>query len=242
MASRSPIKAILFDKDGVLVDFEKTWTKVLFDMVGKLAEGDEDLFKQLLTSAGWDHKNECFPAGSVWAAGHTGELVDVWLADTSFDDGDRLADFINASCLDNNPVSLLPLNQLQSLFADLKAQGLILGIATNDVYESAVRTMNEFDLTRHLAMVIGYDSVANPKPDGDQLTLFCSSNNLTGSDVLVVGDNLHDMDMASAGGAGVAVGVLSGNANRDMLAPRADFIIDDVGDLPGLLEREKLVA
>ena len=50
----------------------------------------------------------------------------------------------------------------------------------------------------------------------------------------MVGDNRHDLEMARAGGAGLAVGVLSGTGTRETLAPMADVILDSIADLPGL--------
>ena len=43
--------------------------------------------------------------------------------------------------------------------------------------------------------------------------------------------------MARAAGAGLAIGVLSGNSTRAELAGLADVIIDSVADLPDLLAR-----
>ena len=51
----------------------------------------------------------------------------------------------------------------------------------------------------------------------------------------MVGDNRHDLEMARAGGAGLAVGVLSGTGTRETLAPMADVILDSIADLPGYL-------
>ena len=51
----------------------------------------------------------------------------------------------------------------------------------------------------------------------------------------MVGDNRHDLEMAKAGGAGLAVGVLSGTGTREALAPLADVVLDSIVDLPGYL-------
>ena len=51
----------------------------------------------------------------------------------------------------------------------------------------------------------------------------------------MVGDNRHDLEMARAGGAGLAVGVLSGTGTRETLSPMADVILDSIVDLPGYL-------
>ncbi len=52
----------------------------------------------------------------------------------------------------------------------------------------------------------------------------------------MIGDNVHDLQMARAGGAGLAVGVLSGTGSRQDLEGLADLIIDSVAQLPHVLE------
>jgi phosphoglycolate phosphatase len=54
------------------------------------------------------------------------------------------------------------------------------------------------------------------------------------SQIVMVGDSRHDLDCAKVAGA-IAVAVLSGPAERNALEPHADFVIDHIGDLPGLL-------
>ena len=51
----------------------------------------------------------------------------------------------------------------------------------------------------------------------------------------MVGDNRPDLELARAGGCGLAVGVLSGTGTRESLAGIADAILDSVADLPGFL-------
>ena len=51
--------------------------------------------------------------------------------------------------------------------------------------------------------------------------------------IAMVGDSLHDLDAARAAGA-LAVAVLSGPADRDALAPHADYVVEDIAALPGL--------
>jgi phosphoglycolate phosphatase len=53
----------------------------------------------------------------------------------------------------------------------------------------------------------------------------------------MVGDNPHDMETAHDAGAGLAIGVLSGNSAADHLAPLADHVIGNITELPALLRR-----
>ena len=55
------------------------------------------------------------------------------------------------------------------------------------------------------------------------------------SAIAMVGDNGHDLEMAHAAGAGLAVGVLSGNSTLDDLASLSDAILGSIADLPDFL-------
>jgi phosphoglycolate phosphatase len=53
--------------------------------------------------------------------------------------------------------------------------------------------------------------------------------------VAVVGDSLHDLHMARAAGAGLAVGVLTGPATRTDLEDHADVVMGSIAELPAWL-------
>jgi phosphoglycolate phosphatase len=52
----------------------------------------------------------------------------------------------------------------------------------------------------------------------------------------MVGDSLHDLHAARAAGM-VGVGVLSGPARAEVLAPVADVVLDDIAAIAGWLEQ-----
>ena len=64
---------------------------------------------------------------------------------------------------------------------------------------------------------------------------FAEITGLPAASLAMVGDNHHDMEEARAGGAGLAIAVLSGNAAREDIAHLADYTIESVADLPALL-------
>jgi phosphoglycolate phosphatase len=55
--------------------------------------------------------------------------------------------------------------------------------------------------------------------------------------VAVIGDNPHDLEMARSAGAGLAIGVLSGNSTAQDFGSLADAVLGTIAELPGYLER-----
>ncbi len=65
---------------------------------------------------------------------------------------------------------------------------------------------------------------------------FCAATGLSPGEIAVVGDSVHDLAMARAAGAKLAVGVLTGVSSREVLAAHADLVVGSVGELEAALE------
>ncbi|PWJ84312.1 phosphoglycolate phosphatase [Pseudaminobacter salicylatoxidans] len=231
------IKAILFDKDGTLVDFQKTWFAVGDVMALRAADGDRDKANALLELAGYDFANQCFKADSVFAAGTNAEVIALWYPEA--DDAERqtiLAGF-NVITAEQGAAASVALPGSKDAIATLHGSGFRLGVATNDSTSGAEKTLLALGIAQMFDAAYGYDAVANPKPAPDVLHAFADFTRLKPSEIAMVGDNRHDLEMARAGGAGLVVGVLSGTGTRETLAPMADVILDSVADLPAFLSR-----
>ena len=68
------------------------------------------------------------------------------------------------------------------------------------------------------------------------LVAFCRTTGLKASEIAVVGDSPHDLDMARAAGAGRAIGVLTGVSLREVLSLHADLVLESIADLETALE------
>ncbi len=230
------IAGILFDKDGTLIDFEATWQPVYRAVALHVTGGDETRAHDLLEQAGFDHAVQRCRAGTLLSVGTAEELAAVWYPAPS---GAALAamvveldDMFTARALEH----VAPITDLGSLFGTLKQNGHRLGIATNDVTRSADACFDRLGVTGMLDYVTGYDGVENAKPAPDMVHAFCSVCSLEPGQVAVVGDNVHDLEMGLAAGAGLRVGVLSGNCDAHDFEGKADVVLDTVADLPALLD------
>jgi phosphoglycolate phosphatase len=68
---------------------------------------------------------------------------------------------------------------------------------------------------------------------------FCAAIGAEPADIIVVGDNTHDLEMARSAGAGLVIGVTSGNSTEADLAPLADAVLPSIRELPAWLRQNR---
>lgn len=236
---RSDLKAVLFDKDGTLLDFHATWRPLLRETTLDLTDGDEVEATRLLGLGGFDVASGRIAAGSVLAVGNTIDLVALWYPDANDARRRRIQDRIDARTRDRAARQSVPVHGLAETLEALAEAGYLLGIATNDTTSGAYAAMDALGLADRFCSIIGYDAVRRPKPAADMVQAFCRAASVSALEVVVVGDSCHDLDMARNAGAGAAIGVLNGTSGRDDLAPLADLMIDSIADLPNWLEASR---
>ncbi|MCO6389893.1 HAD-IA family hydrolase [Aliihoeflea aestuarii] len=229
------IKAILFDKDGTLVDFNATWFAIGDKMALEAAGGDRALANALLERAGYDFAAGRFRADSVFAAGTNAQIVDLWYPDAdAVQRRDRIDHFDVVTASEGAARAVALPGVLDALTA-LHRRGLRLAVATNDSTQGAERTLATLGVSQLFEAAYGYDAVANPKPAPDVIIAFADMTGLKPSEIAMVGDNNHDMETGRAAGAGLRVAVLSGTGTRDTLEPLAHVVLGSIADLPGYL-------
>lgn len=231
------IRGILFDKDGTLVDFNKTWFGITMELAQMAAKGDEIHAKALVEAGGYDWEMQKFRGGSVVAAGTINDVVDLWHPELTLEEKrQRIRDYDDYTVQEGSRRAV-GIDGLHATLEVLVAQGFVLGIATNDSEAGARATAEVLGLSQLFSAIIGYDSVARAKPHADQLHFFAAKTGLPVETIAMVGDNSHDLEMAHAAGAGLAIGVLSGNSTLDELAHLSDAMLGSIAELPGFLER-----
>ncbi|BCG84020.1 haloacid dehalogenase [Mesorhizobium sp. 113-3-9] len=229
------IKGILFDKDGTLVDFNATWLGVADFMAMDASDGDRWKADRLLAAAGFDFANRRFKPDSIFASGTNLDVVELWFPRLSNEDQMLAVARFNEITSVQGSAMAVALPGVVDTLAVLHKKSYRLGVATNDSTSGAEKTLVTLGVAQLFDAAYGYDAVANPKPAPDTIQAFCDLTGLKPAEIAMVGDNRHDLEMARAGGCGLAVGVLSGTGTRESLAEIADVILDSVADLPDFL-------
>jgi phosphoglycolate phosphatase len=117
------------------------------------------------------------------------------------------------------------LNEFQE--ADIK-----MGICSNKAYEFVNLILKSFSLKEYFCAVTGGDNVAFTKPDGRHILETLKLMDVSGKNVLMVGDTTNDFFAAQNIGI-PAVAVNYGYSNSDEFSS-ATVIIDDFGKLSNL--------
>lgn len=229
-------KAVLFDKDGTLFDFQKTWGPLGAELIAELADGDAALADRLADAAGYDLATGRYRAESPIVSGSGVELVMALAAVSptrSPAEIGALAMQRAAGAVEHGPTPAV--DDLPALLEQLRSAGMALGVATHDQEASARAQLEAVGALAPFSFVAGADSGYALKPDPAMLTAFAAAVGVAPGEIVMVGDSPADLGMGAASGALASVGVLSGPASEALLAPLADIVLANIGALPELL-------
>ena len=120
------------------------------------------------------------------------------------------------------------------MLGGLRDRGYRLGVATNDAEDPARAHLGSVGITKYFDFVAGFDSGYGAKPEPGMQLGFCEAMDLAPEQVFMVGDSTHDLVSGRAAGM-PTIAVLTGMAEASELAPFADHILNDIGEIPTLL-------
>lgn len=223
------LRGIVFDKDGTLFDFQSSWARWTGRLISDLAQGDGARRAALADAVDFDLSTGLLAPRSVIVAHTEREAAEALLA--AMPPGTPLSAVLDRMRAMAGDVDNMPVVPLDPLFARLRADGLALGLATNDSEEAALLHLEDAGVLGHFAFVAGYDSGHGAKPGPGQLLAFAAALDLAPGACLMVGDSRHDLVAGRAAGMRTAA-VLTGLVAAEELAPLADAVLPDIGSLP----------
>jgi phosphoglycolate phosphatase len=238
MAAASAIRGILFDKDGTLLDYDESWLPVNRELGRIAARGDAALADRLLAACGMDPVSGHIVPDSLLAAGSTRQIAEGLVsAGSPMEVGELTArlDELFSSAAESS----VPVTDLAAFFGRLHARGFKLGVASSDNERSIRQTARRFGFAEYVDYVAGYDSGFGIKPDPGMVLGFCAATGLSPSEVVMVGDNNHDLHMGRNAGVGLTIAVLTGTGSRESLA-EADYCLDDITGIEAILPHLQL--
>jgi len=221
---------ILFDKDGTLFDFDATWVAWIEALIGRWAGADAGLRRALAEALGFDLAARRFHPRSIAIAGTPHEAAAA-VAPVLGMAVPEIVVQLNAEAERAPMAEAVPLAPVLSA---LRAKGLRLGVATNDGEAPARAHLAAAGVLARFDFIAGSDTGHGAKPGPGMCTAFAAAMGLAPGRVVMVGDSRHDLLAGRAAGMQV-VGVLTGPAPADELAPLADAVLPDIGELAAWL-------
>lgn len=228
-------QAIIFDKDGTLIDFDAMWGGWTIYLAQQLQlASDLDVRQKLCLTFGVDESTNKVLAGGKLASmpmsllyNLTVEVMQSFGLNTS-----QANKIVEQAWYIPDPVILAkPFTDLRALFGQLTEQGIKIAIATADDRAPTQAMVDAFDIGEYIFCMACADDGIPSKPAPDMALTLCAQMNIKPADVMVIGDTTSDLTMARAAGAGLAVGVLSGVSSAKDLAGFADVLFESIDEL-----------
>ncbi len=231
----SHIRGVLFDKDGTLLDYDKTWAPINRRVALVAARGDERLADALMRAGGFDPVSGRVVPGSVMAAGTNDEIAACFAAILGARSPSGLAALVSDIFAAGGAETAVLIDGVREAVLALKAKGLKVGVATNDTESGMRASLARVGMLDDFDALLAADSGHGAKPGAGMGLAFAAATGLAPTALAMVGDATHDLEMAKAAGYGMKVAVLSGTATAADLAPYADILLPSVRELVGMM-------
>jgi phosphoglycolate phosphatase len=225
------IRGILFDKDGTLLDYWKTWLPINRTIAMFAAGGDAQLAAELLRAGGHEPETDRVTPGTVLAAGSHDEIAEVFASVLRQRTPRNLAMHIERLFREGGAKHSVLIDGVADVVRQLKTRGLTMGVATNDSIGGLEASLAPHGLLGEFVFLAGCDSGYGAKPGPGMALAFCAAAGLRPEEVAIVGDAVHDLEMGRRAGLGLKVGITTGTSPRSELEAHADVVIEGLGEL-----------
>ena len=227
-------KAIIFDKDGTLMDFNAFWIPVTHRSVQDILQAvgmNSDLAESIFMALGVEENiaviNGILCSGTYAQMGHAIYLI--------------LKEY-NCNLCENEVIQIVTeayhrnfqfgivkpaCDHLADVLGKLRNQGLKLAVVTTDDSVTTQKCLQALGIESYFDYVYSDNGELPTKPDPYCVHDFCKRENLQLSEVVMVGDTLTDMRFAQNGRI-KGIGIAKDERNVNILKKEADIIIEDV--------------
>lgn len=230
-----PIHAILFDKDGTLVDFQRTWGPAVRAVMQHLASGNRDAYDRLVAASRFVEAGQRFLPDSPLIAEPTSVYGALWATALGRPANAEFFAEVDRLLCDATTQYLAAIGDPMTLLTLLAARGYRLGMITNDAEITARAHARKLGLDKYLEFIAGYDSGFGAKPEPGPVLAFAQAVGVPASETAVIGDTVLDHAAARAAGA-IAIGVLTGPTPFAIPAPFADALFPSAAEFAAWLD------
>lgn len=235
MLTHSPA-LVIFDKDGTLIDFQQMWGRWAKQFAMRMSDAvGHDLRADIATLFGYDQTTTYIdPRGPLAIASMARmqqlavDVIRPFCA--SVPDAYHI---VQSAWQPPDPTrDVIPLADLQALFAEIHARGAQIAIATADNRAPTLATMEALGVHAFIAAVACADDPGvAAKPAPDKIYALCRTLAIAPHQTIMIGDTPADMQMGHNAGVMAQIGVTSGLSTRTDLAPYASWVMPTIANL-----------
>jgi phosphoglycolate phosphatase len=245
-----PLKLIIFDKDGVILDLAATWFPVIYAVAeytisivpdhpvpihNKQAVGLDDLLAHIGVDAMGNIKHD-----GLFAAGTFVEICQAWQTLLPDNMIDLLTDTSYKAKVNELVVELVrgrtvAKGDVKTPLTTLSDAGYILALLTNDNAGSALQNLKDLEIEHLFATIIGADSGFGGKPAPQGLLHICDTHGVMPDQAIMVGDTIADYAVAVNACVRNFICIADDVSYRPDTAIDPDMVIPGLGALPELI-------
>jgi len=225
----SSFDALIFDKDGTLLDFSATWDRSLFAAIQSAAPDDVHKQQSIASALGFSLESQTCLRDAPVIYKSNKQLEEILAPLT---DGRAMIDECAAQAISHATETV----EATAVLRALRTAGIPTAVATNDEEHSARCQLDALAWLEPeaplLAAVLGCDSGHGSKPEAGMVRAAAARLDVDVAQCAYVGDAATDMQAARAAGCAAAI-LVGPPEDVGHLAHLADYWIHD---LRGLLQ------
>lgn len=228
------IKAIIFDKDGTLLDFDSFWLTISYKAIEDIlavVKQKLDLTEEILLALGV--QNKVTDINGVLCKGtyaQIGRAIYKVLAkyDCRITEEEVIRLTVEAYHRNSEVGIVKPTcKDIFGVLSRLKERGIKLAVVTTDDAFITKKCLEALGIDALFDAVYTDDGKYPVKPDAYCINDFCEKKGLSKSEVIMVGDTLTDVCFAQKGGIKI-IGVAKSDGNRSILEKETDVVVPDI--------------
>ncbi|MDW4381184.1 HAD family hydrolase [Staphylococcus saprophyticus] len=230
------MKWILFDKDGTIIYFDRSWMKIGLQLVDDFMEAyDQDIDDK---SAAYEHlgvvDGEIQPC-TIMASGALDEMVQAF-CDIAGQDVTKWAQARSQTLVDNRVPENVLVEGIEDTLKTLQNQGYKMGIVTSDSKKGVEQFLEITQFNHFFDVVISTEANAVEKPNPEVLNPLFNQYDVAPEDVAIVGDTANDMQTGVNAQLGLKVAVLTGVGLAEEFT-QADYTVETANDIVNILKK-----
>ena len=227
-------KAIIFDKDGTLIDFDAFWIKIstvaVKDILKELECNDvsaEDVLSILGVEDGITNIDGILCSSTY---SKIGDNINYALSRSGYTFDLEYVKSITLSAFERHVdkgVVKGTCENIREVLLKIKKEGIKIFVVTSDrifTTEKSLKILGVFDV---FDGIYTDDGDVPPKPKPDCIYDICKKFSLSPDEIIMVGDTVNDVNFAKNGGIKM-IGVAKGEKNRERFLKQTEIVLPDI--------------